>query len=137
MRTEFSKQTKRSALERSEDRCEGIQPSGERCGFPVDHKKHFDHVIPDALGGTNELSNCAVLCIACHGEKTRKIDIPLIAKAKRISDKHSGIRAARAKIQSPGFQRRPPQRSASREVRRKSEMFIGGETALETPNFKG
>lgn len=127
MRTEFTKQTKRLALDRSARRCEGILTSGERCGFPVDHKKHFDHVIPDALGGTNELSNCAVLCIACHDEKTRKIDVPLIAKTKRISDKFNGIRTERAKIQSAGFRRVAPQNSASRPIRRKSELLSCGE----------
>lgn len=92
MRTEFSKDTKRKALERSGELCEGIKPDGERCCFPVAIKKHFDHIIPDALGGANDLTNCAVLCIACHDSKTRKIDVPMIAKAKRVSDKHNGIR---------------------------------------------
>ncbi len=120
MRTEFSKQTKRQARVRSNDQCEGILPSGERCCFPVCIKKHFDHIIPDALGGSNELSNCAVLCIACHDAKTRKIDVPLIAKAKRISDKHNGIRGPRQKIRSAGFRKASPQRSASRPLERRS-----------------
>lgn len=120
MRHEFPKQVKRSALDRSEGQCEGILPSGQRCCFPISQKKHFDHIIPDALGGSNELSNCAVLCIACHDAKTRKIDVPLIAKAKRISDKHNGIRTTRAKIQSAGFRKAAPQRSASRPIERRS-----------------
>lgn len=91
-RTEFSKKTMGQAYERSEGLCEGLLASGERCCFPVDRKKHFDHVIPDALGGDNSLTNCAVLCLPCHGKKTQKIDVPMIAKAKRVSDKHNGIR---------------------------------------------
>lgn len=91
-RTEFSKKTMGQAYERSEGLCEGILPSGERCCFPVDRKKHFDHVIPDALGGDNSLTNCAVLCLPCHGNKTRKIDVPMIAKAKRNFNTHRGIR---------------------------------------------
>jgi 5-methylcytosine-specific restriction endonuclease McrA len=92
MRTEFSKKTMREAYERSEGLCEGILASGERCCAEVTHKKHFDHVIPDALGGDTSLTNCAVLCLPCHGVKTQKIDVPMIAKAKRVADKHLGIR---------------------------------------------
>ena len=92
MRLEFSKQTMRDAYERSEGLCEGILPSGERCCAEVVHKKHFDHIIPAALGGDNSLTNCAVLCLPCHGAKTQKIDVPMIAKAKRVADKHRGIR---------------------------------------------
>lgn len=92
MRLEFTKQTMRDAYERSEGLCEGIRPSGERCCAEVTHKKHFDHIIPAALGGDNSLTNCAVLCLPCHGVKTQKIDVPMIAKAKRVSDKYRGIR---------------------------------------------
>ena len=92
MRLEFTKQTMRDASERSEGLCEGILPSGERCRAEVAHKKHFDHIIPAALGGDNSLTNCAVLCLPCHGAKTQKIDVPMIAKAKRVADKHRGIR---------------------------------------------
>lgn len=92
MRLEFTKKTMREAYERSKGLCEGILPSGERCCFPVDRKKHFDHKIPAALGGDNNLTNCAVLCLPCHGKKTQKIDVPMIAKAKRNYDKHRGIR---------------------------------------------
>lgn len=115
MRLEFSKKTMREAYERAEGLCEGILPSGERCCFPVDRKKHFDHIIPAALGGSNDLANCAVLCLPCHGAKTQKIDVPMIAKAKRVSDKHRGI-----KLRSRGFAKRPPQRTASRPVERRT-----------------
>jgi 5-methylcytosine-specific restriction endonuclease McrA len=115
-RLEFSKSTMRDAMKRAEGLCEGILPTGERCGFPVDHKKHFDHIVPAALGGDNSLQNCAVLCIPCHDAKTRKIDVPMIAKAKRVSDKHHGI-----KLRSRGFRKAPPQRTASRPIRRVSE----------------
>lgn len=93
MRTEFTKQTMREALERAESLCEGLRTNGERCnGALTIGKYHFDHIIPDAIGGDNSLSNCAVLCIACHKVKTTKRDIPIIAKAKRGNDKHLGIR---------------------------------------------
>lgn len=92
-RREFTKATKRDAYERSEGCCEGILTSGERCNANLAHKPcHYDHVIPDAIGGDNSLQNCAVLCLPCHLEKTTKRDIPIIAKSKRIADKHRGIR---------------------------------------------
>lgn len=92
-RHEFSKTTRREALTRSQGLCEGILSGGNKCAANLWQKpRHFDHIIPCAIGGTNELSNCQVLCVQCHGSKTQKIDVPMIAKAKRISDKHRGIR---------------------------------------------
>src|SRR5437879_5902941 len=116
MRTEFSKKTMREAYERSEGLCEGILPSGERCCVEVTHKKHFDHIIPDALGGDTSLQNCAVLCLPCHGSKTQKIDVPMIAKAKRVADKHRGIRK---KSRFPGSRDDWRKRKISGEVVRR------------------
>lgn len=48
-------------------------------------KYHFDHYpIPHALGGPDRAWNLQPLPKDTHGEKTAKIDIPRIAKAKRI-----------------------------------------------------
>lgn len=100
MRQEFTKPTMRQAWERSGERCEGLLSSGERCGAVLTRGKyHFDHIIPAALGGNNDLCNCAVLCIPCHKDKTERRDVPIIAKAKRVSDRHLGIRK---KSQFPG-----------------------------------
>lgn len=109
MRREFSKYVKREALKRADKKCES-------CGALFGVKFHFDHDIADGLGGEPTLENCKVLCHACHDEKTRKHDVPLIAKVKRISDKHNGIYAPKQKIASRGFEKRPPQRTASRPV---------------------
>lgn len=118
MRREFSAQTKREAWERSEGLCEGIRPDGERCCANLRHKPyHFDHIIPDAIGHDNSLQNCAVLCVPCHEHKTRKIDVPMIAKAKRVSDRHLGIKR-KGSIRSAGFPKRKPQRTASRPIER-------------------
>jgi hypothetical protein len=85
-RREFSKQIKRDAFLRAKGKCEA-----ESCGARLTLGKfHYDHVIPDGLGGEPTLDNCAVLCTACHGEKTRKRDVPAIAKAKRIEDRQRG-----------------------------------------------
>lgn len=93
MRAEFTKRTMRDAYERAEGLCEGLKSDGERCCASLKRRKyHFDHIIPDAIGGDNSLQNCAVLCVPCHQDKTAKRDIPIIAKAKRVRDKNIGIR---------------------------------------------
>lgn len=115
-RREFSKQVKRDALKRAAKCCEG-------CDALFGVKFHSDHDIADGLGGEPTLENCKVLCHQCHHKKTNEHDIPLIAKTKRISDKHNGIRTERAKIQSAGFRKASPQHSATRPTRRKSEIL--------------
>jgi 5-methylcytosine-specific restriction protein A len=107
VRQEFTTKTRREALERCKGHCEG-------CGATLWQKARiFDHIIPCAFGGTNIWRTAKVLCTTCDDAKTDKIDIPTIAKAKRISDKHNGV-----KIKSRGFAKRPPQRTASRPIRR-------------------
>ncbi len=53
------------------------------------------HSFLDALGGEPTLGNCEALCAACHGEKTRKQDVPAIAKTKRIHAKHIGAKVSK------------------------------------------
>jgi 5-methylcytosine-specific restriction endonuclease McrA len=90
-RREFNKATMRDAFLRCNGICEG-----ENCGAKLAHGDfHYDHIIPDALGGEPTLDNCQVLCRACHKEKTGKQDIPRIAKTKRIRDREKGIRKPR------------------------------------------
>jgi len=92
MRREFSKQVKRDAFVRAAGKCEG-----QNCGARLSLGKfHYDHVIPDGLGGEPILDNCAVLCTACHKDKTTKRDVPAIAKAKRIEDRRNGIKNPRS-----------------------------------------
>jgi 5-methylcytosine-specific restriction protein A len=102
-------------LHRAAGKCEG-----ENCGVLFGLKFHFDHIIADGLGGEPTLENCAVLCHVCHNEKTRKHDVPLIAKVKRISDKHNGIIGPKQKFKSRGFAKRPAQRTASRPIERRT-----------------
>jgi 5-methylcytosine-specific restriction enzyme A len=114
-RREFSKPVKRKALRRANKRCEA-----NGCGALFGVKFHFDHDIADGLGGEPTLENCKVLCHVCHNEKTRKHDVPLIAKTKRISDKHSGISTTRQKIKSAPFRKSAPQHTATRPIARKT-----------------
>jgi 5-methylcytosine-specific restriction enzyme A len=86
-RREFSVKTKMLATARSHGHCEG-------CTAPlVPGHRHYDHIVPDQLGGEPTLENCQVLCTACHSVKTAKQDIPAIAKAKRREVSHLGAKA--------------------------------------------
>lgn len=96
MRREFSKQIRRDAFLRANGQCEGTLSGGERCPVKLTiGRYHYDHEIPDALGGEPTLANCTVLCVACHKDKTGERDIPAITKTKRISDREMGIRKPR------------------------------------------
>ncbi len=89
MRREFSTKVKAAAFQRSGGNCEGCTARLYVGKFA------YDHIIADGLGGKPTLENCAVLCFACHGDKTFASDVPAIAKAKRREAKHIG--ATRAK----------------------------------------
>lgn len=86
-RCEFPARIKAAAFHRAKGACEGC-----RAKLSVG-KFHFDHNNPDGLTGEPTLSNCVVLCVPCHREKTTKIDIPTIAKAKRREAKFIGAKA--------------------------------------------
>jgi 5-methylcytosine-specific restriction protein A len=84
-RDEFSKKTRREAWDRSGHRC-------ELCGtFLVGKPKEYDHKTEDYFGGSNSLDNCRVLCVACHGGRTRE-RAAVIAKSRRIRNKEAGIK---------------------------------------------
>lgn len=123
MRSEFSKPTKREALKRSGMLCEavgavyGLEP-GQRCNAPLSHGVEFDHYpVPATERDSDGLENCVACCKTCHGHKTRTFDIPVQAKTKRVSDKHLGIRKP-SRWQSRGFTKAPPQRTATRPIRK-------------------
>ena len=93
-RAEFTRATKLSAYRRALGRC-------EECGALFGGRApHYDHRVPCGLGGGNDLENCQVLCVACHTTKTSLHDLPRIAKANRIRDKHIGIRRKNRSILS-------------------------------------
>lgn len=86
MRHEFPAKIKAAAALRANGKCEECTRRLLTGDF------HYDHVIPDALGGEPTLENCAVLCRSCHRIKTGSGDIPRIAKAARNYRKARGIR---------------------------------------------
>lgn len=118
-RTEFSKAVRRQAVGRANGQCEGSMRDGSRCVCRVSAgRQHFDHDLPDWMGGEATLENCRVLCIPCHTEKTAKRDAPLIAKTKRILDNEQGIRT-QSRLKGQGFRKAPKQRTASRPLNKR------------------
>lgn len=109
-RYEFSKDVKRAADKRSEGRCEAIGvayglEAGQRCNAPFKGgKKEFDHYpLPATMEDSDTLENCVVCCPACHAHKTRTLDIPVQAKTKRVSDKHTGVVRPKGSIPNRPF----------------------------------
>ena len=49
---------------------------------------HYDHGIHHAIGGEAEHWNLTPRFIAEHRHKTAKMDVPMLAKAVRLSDSH-------------------------------------------------
>lgn len=56
---------------------------------PAREEFEVEHVVPLALGGTDDVSNLKPIHLHCHREKTRS-DVKKIAKAKRVKAKHEG-----------------------------------------------
>jgi hypothetical protein len=55
---------------------------------------HFDHVIHHSIGGPDTHWNLVARPILEHREKTAKVDVPQIAKTKRITAKEQAFRAS-------------------------------------------
>lgn len=95
-RNEFTKETKRQAFERSGGRCESIRvPSLASIGCNRILRQgdiNYHHILADALGGSNEVDNAAVLCRTCHTITTAENEQPVIAQERRVRDLARGIR---------------------------------------------
>ena len=86
MRREFPAKVRVAAW----DRCKGYC---EKCGaWLYVGRFAYDHIIADSIGGEPTLENVQVLCSACHGEKTAKLDTPRAAKTKRQHRNHIGAK---------------------------------------------
>lgn len=109
-RKEFSKSVKVQATKRATrdgvTYCEG-------CGLPA-KKWHYDHDNPDGLTGEPTLANCKLLCIPCHGVKTKQ-DVAKIARAKRREAVALGVRKEPT-LKSAGFALAPKQLRASKPL---------------------
>lgn len=78
-----------------------------------------DHVIALVNGGSNRESNLAPALRDKHREKT-KADVTEKSTVYRKRLKHLGLAPARQKIQSAGFRKASPQRTASRPLERRT-----------------
>lgn len=110
-RREFPARIKVAAYERSGGFCEHcsarLQPG----------RLHYDHRIPDALGGEPTFDNCQVLCTNCHAVKTTGEDVPRISKAKRQYASHIGARTSKRPL--PGGRNSPFKRKMNGTVERR------------------
>jgi hypothetical protein len=81
----------------------------------VERLFHFHHIEAHANGGSSAWHNLHPMLIQLHHELTRKIDIPRIAKGKRIARKHEEFRR---RILAKGQSTPPPSRWPKRSFRR-------------------
>jgi 5-methylcytosine-specific restriction endonuclease McrA len=106
--TAIPARVKLRVYEKAEGKC-------AKCGIDA-WAGEYDHVIPIILGGANRESNLQLLCVPCHGAKT-KLDVKIKAKVARVRKRHLGLMPAkRQAIKSPGFRKAAPQRKASSPV---------------------
>jgi hypothetical protein len=106
-RSEFPLSVRKQAWARANGICE--------CGCERafgDHPKerpHYDHELPDFLGGCNDLENCKVIRVDCHQAKTAGSDISKIVKVRREDKRRSNLTAPKKKIpgsKGSGFRRK-------------------------------
>lgn len=65
----------------------------------------YDHIIPLAMGGRDEVDNLQAVLKSAHREKTSE-DVAKIAKAKRVKAKHTGMETETSQP-LPGSKRSP------------------------------
>ena len=96
VRRKLTKRQKLGIIHNQNGRC--VCGCDEPINLAKGDKVQFDHRIPLALGGSNDLKNFNALHEDHHLAKT-KTDITQIAKAKRVKAKHEGtFRPARHKL---------------------------------------
>ena len=107
-RREFSRTTKVKAFDKACGKCEA-------CGKKLNagDRIEYDHRIPDAIGKSNALDNCQVLCGPCHKLKTA-VDRKDIAKVERIRAKNIGAKSPRYTM--PGSRKSRWKRKMNGEV---------------------
>ena len=119
-RQEFPLPVRKLAFRRC---CRNGIPHCETCDCELSARTGtiYEHIIPDGLGGLPTLDNCKVHCRTCADVKTFTEDNPRMQKADRVLKKEYGLTSKRKQIQSAGFRKVRPQRSASRPIARKSD----------------
>lgn len=106
----FSPGIRRAALQRAAGNCEC------GCSLPlIAPRIRYDHRIPWAISRDSSLANCQVLRLDCDAQKTYRRDLTDIAKVRRVTDKHLGIKG-------PGLGAHPMACGRNSKLKRK----IGG-----------
>ena len=113
-RREFPARVKVAAYERSGGFCEACN------GRLQVGRIHYDHRIPDALGGEPTYDNCAVLCTHCHAQKTTGEDVPRISKMKRQRAAHLGAKTTKRPM--PGSRASGLKKHMDGRVTRRGEL---------------
>jgi len=88
------------------------------CSQPINGAREpwiIEHLVCLGLGAADEDKNCAPAHETCRRDKD-KLDVAAIAKAKRVKQRHLGIKAPKQKIASPGFPRRERERPKSTKL---------------------
>lgn len=118
-RQEFPQAVRKKAFARC---CINAVPHCEKCGIELKPGNiEYEHLDADGLGGEPTLENCGVWCrSSCSKKKTFTEDNPRMAKADAVLKSTYGLRPARQTIQSAGFRKSAPQRSASRPIERRT-----------------
>jgi 5-methylcytosine-specific restriction endonuclease McrA len=95
----------------------------QECGGKIDSKRWIcDHRVALINGGENRENNLGPIHESCNKGKTAA-DVAEKSKVYRKAAKNAGIKLTRGPaIRSGGFQPRQAQCSASRPIRRRSEM---------------
>ena len=97
---------------------------GECCicrgNIHVNEKWIDEHIIPLAMGGTNDWENRGCAHVDCAKGKT-KVDVKQIAKAKRIEAKFIGAEQPKTKITSRPFQSRLKPDKSTRQTEGQSK----------------
>jgi 5-methylcytosine-specific restriction enzyme A len=93
-------------------------------------KPAYDHIVALCNSGQNGEANLQLLCVLCHSIKTGK-DVAVKSIDARVRAKHIGLTTKRAKIQSAGFRKAAPQRTATRPLVRRISQTQQLETEVE------
>jgi 5-methylcytosine-specific restriction protein A len=101
-RQNFSQKTKLEAWRRSGGHCAS-------CGKKIrtGDGPEYDHRITCFNGGTNDISNCDVLCKPCHAMKTGDEDAPKHAKTRRYEKRAAKAERPKKKMSYRKFDGTP------------------------------
>ena len=95
------------------------------CGGLVHAGEAWDvsHEIPLACGGADDETNWKVAHRKCHREHTAKVDAPLIAKVRRVAQKHLGATRPARKMKGRGFSKHERERPPATKIVQRRPIY--------------